>query len=216
MRHISSFKIFESSGYNSSDYEKMTGNSAISGVTQWIYSFFKDLDARFKELGKTFTDNSFKDIHGKPIDSGIGWAVGLAGSLASDVAETVFKPSDFFKKTDGTSLLSKELTPQKDSDVKLEHQRLLSNNFIENDLSNINSDSDMKKYILNSYKKSGVRRGEKPWFDKVMDTNAASWYSKKNGVIPKLGDVSKLTELGENGAEAGGIEELLASLAPAL
>ena len=28
--------------------------------------------------------------------------------------------------------------------------------------------------------------GQKPWYDDVMNSNAASWYSKKNGIIPKI------------------------------
>lgn len=171
MKHLKTFKIFE----NEISIEEAENQDET--MTGWLYNFFNNLSAKFKEFERVYTANSYKDSFGKPIDSGLGWLIGTTGSIASDVAAKIFKPSDVFKRN-GKGILGSLKSPESDADVTVDHQRLMNKDFVDNDLPNIKSEDDMANWAARQYSKNGLKPKEKPWFDQMVKNAAVSW---KNG-----------------------------------
>jgi len=172
MKHLKTFKIFENEVSI-----KEAGNQDET-MTGWLYNFFSNLSSKFKAFAQFYHDSSYKDSFGKPIDSGLGWLIGTTGSIASEVAAKIFKPSDVFKRN-GKGILGSLSTPSKGSEVTAEHQRLLNKDFIDNDLPSIKSEQDLTNWSAKKYSKFGVKPGDEPFFDQMIKNNALSW--KKGG-----------------------------------
>lgn len=187
MRHLQTYELLESSSKNLKSftpdkYRKITGNSSASGFTGWIYNIFMSLKSNFENMDNFFMSNIYmKDLHGKPIDTGMGWLIGQAGSLATSVAAKIFEPGEFistnWKSSDGTMLQP----PTSDKDVKTEHLRLFNDNFTKKDLPNIKNDEEMKSWITGFYKKAGTPPGRVKWADDAVLTASNTYYNKSMG-----------------------------------
>jgi len=187
MRHLQSFELLESSNkyvksYTPEKYKKITGSDSAPGFTGWIYNIFMSLKSNFENMDNFFMSNIYmKDIHGKPIDTGMGWLIGQAGSLATSVAAKIFEPSEFistdWKSSDGSTITP----PTSDKDVKPEHLRLFNDNFAKKDLPNIKNDGDMKNWITDFYKKSGTPPGKIRWVDDAASTASNTYYNRSMG-----------------------------------
>jgi hypothetical protein len=186
MRHLQAYELLESSdkyvkSYSPDKYKKITGNDSAPGFTGWIYNIFKSLQSNFENMDNFFMSNIYmKDIHGNPIDTGMGWLIGQAGSMATSVAAKIFEPSEFistnWKTSDGTTVQP----PTSDKDVKTEHLRLFNDNFAKKDLPNIKTDEDMKSWITNFYKKAGTTPGRVKWADDAASTAANTYFNGRN------------------------------------
>jgi hypothetical protein len=194
MKHLKNFKIFE----NEMSIEE--AGSQDETMTGWLYNFFSNLSSKFKAFSQFYHDNSYRDSFGKPIDSGLGWLIGTTGSIASEVAAKVFKPSDVFKRN-GKGILGSLSTPTKGSEVTAEHQRLLNKDFIDNDLSSIKSEQDLTNWSAKKYAQNGLKPGDEPFFDQMIKNNASSW---KNGGKVVAGEVEALAA-GAGGRAAAGL-----------
>lgn len=201
MKHLRSFELLESSNRNlskfsSQKFKSITGNDSAPGFGGWIYGVLKTMQNRFEGMDDFFKSNLYvKTGSDQTIDSGLGWLLGTAGSLATGVLSKIFEPSDFISKNQnwGSSSGGKETSmPGSESDVKPEHLRLMNDKFVENDLPNITSDSQMQDYIGNSYKKWGVAPGKSAVADDLLATNANTYYNKSKGYpfVSKLGDAA--------------------------
>jgi hypothetical protein len=222
MRHLQSYELLESSdknvkSYSPEKFKKITGNDSAPGFTGWIYNIFMSLKNNFENMDNFFmSDVYMKDIHGKPIDTGMGWLIGQAGSLATSVAAKIFEPSEFistnWKSSDGSMLQA----PTSDKDVKTEHLRLFNDNFSKKDLPNIKSDEDMKSWITNFYKKAGTTPGNVKWVDDAALTAGNTYFNKSAGLgrTAAIGtEIAAGTEVAA-GAEAGGLLATAARAAP--
>jgi hypothetical protein len=211
MKHLKTFRIFE----NEVNIEEAENQDET--MTGWLYNFFNNLSAKFKEFERVYTANSYKDSFGKPIDSGLGWLIGTAGSMASNVAAKVFKPSDVFKRN-GKGILGSLKSPETDADVTVDHQRLMNKDFIDNDLPNIKSENDMANWAARQYSKNGIRPNERPFFDQMVRNAAVSY---KNGGKMAVGETlsggaAAGTEVaaGTAAAETGGLLQAVTKIAP--
>jgi hypothetical protein len=134
------------------------------------------------------------------------------------------KDKEWLAKKTGTSPLdgSSLSVPKTDADVTPEHQRLLSNNFIKNDLPGINTKEQMQDYIMNFYQKSGVPPGKSKVADEAASNMIGSFFNKTKGVNPVAAEGGVVAgEAGLGGAAAeggllGGLEvgEILAAIPP--
>ena len=188
MKHLQSYELLESSdkyvkSYSPQKYKKITGNDSAPGFTGWIYNIFTSLKNNFENMDGFFKSNVYmKDIHGNAIDTGMGWLIGQAGSLATSVAAKIFEPSEFvstnWKSSDGSMLQA----PTSDKDVKTEHLRLFNDNFAKKDLPNIKNDDDMKSWITDFYKKAGTPPGKLKWADDAVSTVSNTYFNKSVGL----------------------------------
>ena len=193
MKHIDSFKIFEAKknpnrffdSYTDTDYSSVSGTNTSPGWKDWLYNMFKNLEDRFERFDSYYQQNiAVKDINGRPIDTGLGWLIGTAGSLAANVASKVFKPAGWGKRIKKDPADS--TTGTSDMTIKTEHQRLMNDSFVKNDLPKIKSDDDFKEYVWDYYKHAGV----KPGISKEVDTGAATfantYLNSKRGALPMV------------------------------
>lgn len=192
MKHIDSFKIFEAKKknpyrffdtYTDNDYNRYTGANAAPGWKTWMYDMFKNLENRFDRFNDYYLQNmAVKDINGRPIDTGLGWLIGTAGSLASSVASKIFEPSGIGSiiKKDG------EKGSTTDETIKAQHQRILSDTFVKNDLSKIKDDKDFQNYIFDYYKGAGVKPGVNKELDRGAATISNTYYNSKRGALPSI------------------------------
>lgn len=188
MRHLQSYELLESSdknvkSYSPEKFKKITGNDSAPGFTGWIYNIFTSLKNNFENMDGFFKNEIYmKDIHGNAIDTGMGWLIGQAGSLATSVAAKIFEPSEFistnWKSSDGSMLQA----PKSDKDVKTDHLRLFNDNFTNKDLPNIKNDDDMKSWITNFYKKAGTSPGNVKWVDDAALTAGNTYFNKSAGM----------------------------------
>jgi len=199
MKHLRSYELLESSGRNISNfssqrYKSITGNDSAPGFTGWLHGLLKTMQNRFEGMDNFFKSNIYVKTQGGTIDTGLGWLLGTAGSLATGVLAKIFEPGDFISKNQNLGAGSDSSLPRSESDVKPEHLRLMNNKFVNNDLPNINSDSQMQDYIGNSYKKWGVSPGQSAVADDLLATNANTYYNKTKGYpfSSKLGNAAKL------------------------
>jgi hypothetical protein len=152
---------------------------------------------RFEGMDNFFKNSIYmKTTDGQTIDTGLGWLLGTAGSLATGVLAKIFEPGDFITKNQnwGAGSGSDSALPKTEADVKPEHLRLMNDKFVNNDLPNINSDTQMQDYIGNSYKKWGVSPGQSTVADDLLATNANTYYNKTKGYpfVSKLGDAASI------------------------
>ena len=226
MRHLQSYELLESSdknfkSYSPEKYKKITGNDSAPGFTGWIYNIFMSLKNNFENMDNFFMSNVYmKDIHGNPIDTGMGWLIGQAGSMATSVAAKIFEPSEFvstnWKSSDGSMLQA----PTSDKDVKTEHLRLFNDNFAKKDLPNIKSDEDMKSWITNFYKKAGTTPGNVKWVDDAASTAGNTYYNGSMGYggtgvesgSGGIGTVTKIAGVAANFIPAGRIGKVAATV----
>jgi hypothetical protein len=202
MKHLKPYELLESSGRNMSNfssqkYKSITGNDSAPGFTGWIYGLFKNMQNRFEGMDNFFKNSIYmKTTDGQTIDTGLGWLLGTAGSLATGVLAKIFEPGDFITKNQnwGAGSGSDSALPKTEADVKPEHLRLMNDKFVNNDLPNINSDTQMQDYIGNSYKKWGVSPGQSTVADDLLATNANTYYNKTKGYpfASKLGDTASI------------------------
>jgi hypothetical protein len=201
MKHLRSYELLESSGRNISNfssqrYKSITGNDSAPGFTGWLHGLFKTMQNRFEGMDGFFKNNLYVKTQGGTIDTGLGWLLGTAGSLATGVLAKIFEPGDFISKNQnwGAGSGSDSGLPRSESDVKPEHLRLMNNKFVNNDLPNINSDTQMQDYIGNSYKKWGVSPGQSTVADDLLATNANTYYNKTKGYpfASKLGNAASI------------------------
>jgi len=202
MKHIDSFKIFEAKknpnrffdSYTDSDYTSVSGSNTAPGWKDWLYNMFKNLEDRFERFDTYYQQNiAVKDINGRPIDTGMGWLIGTAGSLAANVASKIFKPAGWGKVIKKDPATSGAGTSASDMTIKTEHQRLMNDSFMKNDLPKIKSDDDFKEYVWDYYKHAGV----KPGINKEVDTGAATiantYLNSKRGVLPAAPSITAET-----------------------
>ena len=155
-----------------------------------------------------------KDLHGNPIDTGMGWLIGQAGSMATSVAAKIFEPSEFvstnWKTSDGSMLQP----PTSDKDVKIEHLRLFNDNFAKKDLPGIKSDDDMKSWISNFYKKAGTTPGQVKWADDAASTAANTYFNARNltSGASSIGKAAAKTEAVAGTGLSGAAEEILPAI----
>lgn len=201
MKHLKPYELLESSGRNMSNFssqrfKSITGNDSAPGFTGWMYGLLKTMQARFEGMDGFFKNNIYvKTKDGQTIDTGLGWLLGTAGSLATGVLSKIFEPGDFISKNQNWGSGSGDTAlPKSESEVKPEHLRLMNNKFVNNDLPNINSDAQMQDYIGNSYKRWGVSPGQSTVADDLLATNANTYYNKTKGYpfASKLGDAASL------------------------
>jgi hypothetical protein len=272
MKYLDTYKIFENKKRTSYDrsYEYYTGNKAQPGFSDFLYNFFRGMNDRFKNFNNYYKQNiALTDVSGKKIDTGLGWLVGTAGDLATNVAMKIFEPQDkkpfnklpedpdkkdnswwarkkesdpkdkewLVKKSGDSPLDGSSLSlPKSDAEVTPEHMRLLNNNFIKKDLTNINTDQQMQDWVMDFYKKAGTPPGKNKVADEVAANAVGSFFSKKKGINPIAveGAIAKAapeivagaeTALGADGvagvagAEGGllgglGVGEIMLALAP--
>jgi hypothetical protein len=211
MKHLQSYELLESSdkyvkSYSPQKYKKITGNDSAPGFTGWIYNIFTSLKNNFENMDGFFKSNVYmKDIHGNAIDTGMGWLIGQAGSLATSVAAKIFEPSEFvstnWKSSDGSMLQA----PTSDKDVKTEHLRLFNDNFAKKDLPNIKNDDDMKSWITDFYKKAGTPPGKVKWADDAVSTVSNTYFNKSMGFGSKVAAGAEAAGTAAAGAEGAGI-----------
>jgi len=227
MKHLDSFDLFEGKNpfkkYNS--YEYYSGNKAQPGYGQFLYDFFKGMNDRFKAFNSYYKSNiAATNVNGVKIDTGLGWLIGTAGDLATSIPMKIFEPSKLYNKVDNkdplknkkstfpsgsTGSTSKLKTPKSEAEVTPEHQRLLSNNFIKNDLSKINSDEDMQNYVEKFYKDLGVKPGMSKSADNATTNMVTSWYNKRSGRMPTIAsDTMTSSEIDAAQREGDGAEAL--------
>lgn len=247
MKYLNTYKIFEARNYNSysNRYGYYTGNQAQPGFSEYLYGFFKGMNDRFKDFDRYYQNTiAAKNISGQTIDTGLGWAIGTAGDLATSVAMKIFEPQEgtvfnklpedpnkednswwvrkkepkekewLVKKTGGGAdseyVKGSSLTvPKTDADVTPEHHRLLSNNFIKNDLPGINNDAQMQDYIMNFYKKAGTPPGKNKVADEAASNFIGSYFNKKKGVTPT---VSTSAFSSVPGSDISGVGEITSAL----
>jgi hypothetical protein len=203
MKHLKPYELLESSGKNLSNfsnqkYKAITGNDSAPGFTGWIYGLLKGLQNNFDNMENYFKNNIYvKTKDGQTIDTGLGFLLGAVGSLATGVLSKIFEPGDFISKNQNWgSSGGKEITaPKTEAEVKPEHLRLMNNKFIEQDLPNITSDTQMKDYIGKSYKRWGIAPGQSQSADDLIATNANTYFNKISGypVASKLPSVAAET-----------------------
>jgi hypothetical protein len=188
MKHLRPYELLESSNRNlgnfsSQRFKSITGNDSAPGFGGWIYGLLKTMQNRFEGMDGFFKSNLYvKTGDGQTIDTGLGWLLGTAGSLATGVLSKIFEPGDFISTNQNWGSGEKGLSsPSTEADVKPEHLRLMNNKFVNNDLPNINSDTQMEDYIGNSYKKWGVAPGQSSVADDLLATNANTYYNKTKG-----------------------------------
>lgn len=201
MKHIDSFKIFEAKKdpnrffdtYTNSDYTSVAGTDTAPGWKDWLYNMFKNLENRFERFDTYYQQNiAVKDINGRPIDTGMGWLIGTAGSLAANVASKIFMPAGWGKviKKDPSA---SGLDSTGDMTIKTEHQRLMNDSFMKNDLPKMRGDDDFKEYVWDYYKHAGV----KPGINKEVDTGAATlantYLNSKRGTLPSVPSITPET-----------------------
>lgn len=187
MKYIDSYKIFETKrnpnrffdSYTNNDYSKVSGANTSPGWKDWLYNMFKNLENRFDNFDTYYKQKiAVKDINDRPIDTGLGWLIGTAGSIAANVASKVFQPAGWGK------VVKKD--PADTPEIKTEHQRLMNDSFIKNDLPKIKSDEDFKEHLWDYYKNSGVKPGVSKQVDTGAATFANTYLSSKSGVLPKV------------------------------
>ena len=236
MKYLDSFDLFEGSNpfkkYDS--YKYYTGNQAQPGYGQFLYDFFKGMNDRFKAFDNYYKNNiALTNSNGVKIDTGLGWLIGTVGDLATSIPMKIFEPSKLYTKIDDTpsttgnkkkivnntsttssGSTSKLKTPTTEADVTPEHQRLLSNNFIKNDLPNINSDADMQNYIEKFYKDLGTKPKISKSADEAATNMITSYYNKRSGSIPTVASETMTAgEIAAAGEESIGGAEALGALA---
>lgn len=236
MKYLEPFDLFEGSNpfkkYGS--YEYYSGNKPQPGYGQFLYDFFKGMNERFKRFNDYYKSNiAATNVSGVKIDTGLGWLIGTAGDLATSIPMKIFEPSKLYTKVDtgdssaygGKKKTTKDFpasdkisgtplkVPKSEADVTPEHQRLLSNNFIKNDLPNINSDSDMQNYVEKFYKDLRIKPGMSKAADEASTNMITSYYNKRSGVMPRV--ASETMTAGEiaGAAETSGGAEALSALA---
>lgn len=194
MKHIDSFKIFESrkknslrffDTYSDSDYNKYTGTNATSGWKTWLYDMFKNLEGRFDNFNSYYLNNmAVKDSSGRAIDTGLGWLIGTAGSMVSHVSSKIFEPSEIGSiiKKDGEN----KSGIGADETIRAQHQRLLNDTFIKEDLPKIKSDSDFQNYFFDYYRGAGTKPGENKQLDRGIATLTNTYLNSKRGVLPRI------------------------------
>jgi len=218
MKHLQSYELLESSdkyvkSYSPQKYKKITGNDSAPGFTGWIYNIFTSLKNNFENMDGFFKSNVYmKDIHGNAIDTGMGWLIGQAGSLATSVAAKIFEPSEFvstnWKSSDGSMLQA----PTSDKDVKTEHLRLFNDNFAKKDMPNIKNDEDMKSWITGFYKKAGTSPGKVKWADDAVSTASNTYFNNSRGMGRTVAAGTEIVA----GAEGAGILGTAGELAAAV
>jgi hypothetical protein len=203
MKHLKPYELLESSGRNLSNFSSqrfktITGNDSAPGFTGWMHGLLKNMQNRFEGMDNFFKSNIYMKSSTGTIDTGLGWLLGTAGSLATGVLAKIFEPGDFISTNQnwgaGSSIGSDSSLPKSEADVKPEHLRLMNSKFVNNDLPNINSDAQMQDYIGNSYKKLGVSPGQSSVADDLIATNTNTYYNKSKGYsfTPKLVDAASL------------------------
>jgi len=211
MKHLKPYELLESSGKNISNfssqkYKTITGNDSAPGFTGWIYGLLKGMQNNFDNMENYFKSNIYvKTKDGQTIDTGLGWLLGTAGSLATGVLSKIFEPGDFISKNQNWgSGNSGAKIPGTEAEVKPEHLRLMNNKFVEQDLPNISSDTQMKDYIGKSYKGWGIAPGQSQAADDLIATNANTYFNKKSGYpftskLPSLaaetGEISTISKI---------------------
>lgn len=189
MKHLTPYELLESSGRNISNFspqrfKSITGNDSAPGFSGWVHGILKTMQNRFEGMDGFFQNNLYVTTPQGKIDTGLGWLLGTAGSLATGVLSKIFEPGDFISTNQnwGSSGGEKGLSaPGTEADVKPEHLRLMNDKFVKNDLPNITSDSQMQDYIGNSYKTWGVTPGQSRVADDLLATNANTYYNKTKG-----------------------------------
>jgi len=208
MKHLKPYELLESSGKNISNfssqkYKAITGNNSAPGFTGWIYGLLKGMQNNFDNMENYFKNNIYvKTKDGQTIDTGLGWLLGTAGSLATGVLSKIFEPGDFISKNQNWGSGNSGIkAPETEAGVKPEHLRLMNNKFVEQDLPNISSDTQMKDYIGKSYKGWGIAPGQSQAADDLIATNANTYFNKISGypVASKLPTIA---------AETGGVSTL--------
>ena len=211
MKHLKPYELLESSGKNISNfssqkYKTITGNDSAPGFTGWIYGLLKGMQNNFDNMENYFKSNIYvKTKDGQTIDTGLGWLLGTAGSLATGVLSKIFEPGDFISKNQNWgSGNSGAKIPGTEAEVKPEHLRLMNNKFVEQDLPNITSDTQMKDYIGKSYKGWGIAPGQSQAADDLIATNANTYFNKISGypvasklpaIAAETGEVSTLARI---------------------
>lgn len=192
MKHIDSFQIFEAKknpnrffdSYTDTDYSSVSGTNTSPGWKDWLYGMFKNLENRFENFDSYYQrEIAMKDLSGRTIDTGLGWLIGTAGSLAANVAAKIFKPAGWGRR------IKKDKSDSSDSSgmtIKTEHQRLMNDSFVKNDLPKIKSDEDFKEYVWDYYKYAGVKPGVNKEVDSGMATIANTYLNNKRGTLPKI------------------------------
>jgi hypothetical protein len=201
MKHLKPYELLESSGRNLSNFssqrfKSITGNDSAPGFTGWMHGLLKTMQNRFEGMDNFFKSDIYMKSSTGTIDTGLGWLLGTAGSLATGVLAKIFEPGDFISTNQnwGAGSGSDSSLPKSEADVKPEHLRLMNSKFVNNDLPNINSDAQMQDYIGNSYKKLGVSPGQSSVADDLIATNTNTYYNKSKGYsfTPKLVDAASL------------------------
>lgn len=187
MKHLKAYELLESSGKNINNfsaqkYKSITGNDSAPGFTGWIYGLLQSMQSRFDNMDSFFKSSIYmKGSGGQTIDTGLGWLLGTAGSLATGVLSKIFEPSVFISRNQNSGSGEKISQPGSETEVKTEHLRVMNDKFKKNDLQNITSDSQMQDYIENSYKQWGVAPGQSAAADELIATNANTYYNKSKG-----------------------------------
>ena len=227
MKHLRPYELLESSGKNISNFsgqkfKSITGNDSAPGFTGWIYGLLKTMQNNFEGMDDYFKNNiEMKTKDGKVIDTGLGWLLGTAGSLATGVLSKIFEPGDFISKNQNWGSGKTEegglKAPTSETEVKPEHLRLMNNKFVEHDLPNITSDTQMKDYISKSYKGWGIAPGQSQAADDLIATNANTYFNKISGYpvaskLPSLSSVKNVASAAANFIPAGRVAKLAGKL----
>ncbi len=228
MKHLKPYELLESSGKNISNfssqkYKSITGNDSAPGFSGWIYGLLKGMQSNFDNMENYFKNNIYvKTKDGQTIDTGFGWLLGTAGSLATGVLSKIFEPGDFISKNQnwgsnksGDSAPIK--APESEADVKPEHLRLMNDKFISNDLPNISSDNQMQDYITRSYKGWGIAPGQSQAADDLIATNANTYYNKTKGYsiaskLPSMSDIGNVASVAANFIPAGRAAKVISKI----
>lgn len=224
MKHLKPYELLESSAKNISNfssqkYKAITGNESAPGFTGWIYGLLKGMQNNFDNMENYFKNNIYvKTKDGQTIDTGLGWLLGTAGSLATGVLSKIFEPGDFISKNQnwgsGKTSDGGIKAPTSEADVNPEHLRLMNNKFVEKDLPNISSDAQMQDYIGRSYKGWGIGPGQSQAADDLIATNANTYYNKTKGYpisskLPSMDDIGNVASLAGNFIPGGKVVKVL-------
>jgi len=209
MEHIQGYELFEASNlkhqgfsdvyssYSSQDYLNTRGRPLKPGVSGMVHNFFKGMEKKFDNFGKSYAQHvefkpSANNWGTNAAATGVGDAIGIAGSLVSGVLSKIFDPKSFFRKSSSYSTGSSKYSgtgtnrgtdrnlpiPKTEKDVTLQHKNLFLDEYETSTLPRIKTKSQLEKYIAEYYKKAGVKPGEVNTVDQLAAHQVAMFMNK--------------------------------------
>lgn len=163
-----------------SDRSRQYGLSSDATILQKTENFFQGMEDRINAMASYMTSAQQlkRSARGGGPDTGIELLFGLP-SVVPSVLKRVFAPTkaSYNNKWEGIKF---NKVGKGDKTEDLNFIKHTNNEFIKDELPNINSETDLRNNVESLYKRGGVKPGEDPILDDIARNRANMYFQKTN------------------------------------